>query len=567
MSYKQKLSVNFFALFAVFTLSIIFIQYSREKSYKIDQLKSNLMAYTTIIDNYVADTLDFTSLEPMSALLPDELRVTVLNREGKVFFDNNDEGVEITDNHLGRPEIRTADVKGMGVSVRVSSSTGVEYYYLATRFDPYFVRVALPYDVNAKELLKSNNLYIYLIVALFVVFTFTLVFISDKMGRSISTLRDLAFSLTKGNMNKNFAFPEGELGEIGGKLVDIYRAMQRSKDELRTEKDKLIQHFTHSAQGIAFFSSRMESIYYNSLFISHLNSLSDQHTLNIEEIFDLEEFKTSIKFITSGRVGVNEDIIKKNGQIFNLRTIVFEDRSVEFILNNVTREEKNRILKQEMTSNIAHELRTPVSSISGYLETLMEQKSLPEDKRNQFIERAYSQVLRLSGLIRDISVITHLESGKSDETKVELSMRSLTDEVINELSSAIKKRNSRVINNISSDVRLHGNSNLLYSVYRNLIDNAINYAGEDVTIKLGMFFEDDKYYHFTVSDNGRGVDEEHLTKIFNRFYRVSEGRTRTDGGSGLGLSIVKNAVKFHGGVINAKKSKEGGLEIVFSIMK
>lgn len=566
MTYKKKLLLNFFAIFALFTLVIILLQYNRESKYKKDLLQSTLSAYSTVIDNYLSNE-GMTQVTQITKNLPHELRITIIDKSGGVIYDNNTQGVAITENHSERPEIMAADINKQSSVIRKSSSTGEKYYYLATRYNNYFIRVALPYDMNLEILLKGDNLYIYFILALFIVVFLSLILISDRMGRSITALRDFAMSISNGRMDDSVVFPEGELGDIGDKLVENYRSLERSREELSKEKDKLILHFSHSTVGIAFFTPSLKAIYSNSLFVSYLNTITEVHTLKIEDFFIAPEFKKGFEFINKNSVGVYEDKINKNGQYFIVRIIVFEDKSIEVVLNNVTLLEKTRILKQEMTSNIAHELRTPVSSISGYMETLIDQKNLPAEKARFFIERAYVQVQRLSELIRDISIITRIEEGQAEVEKEKIEISILVKEAIVELRPKIEKSGDTVVNNIPTGTMVTGNSTLLYSIFRNLVDNAINYAGEKITVTLSRFFEDDDFYFFSVSDNGKGIDEEHLTKIFDRFYRVSEGRTREDGGSGLGLSIVKNAILFHGGTVTAKRCKDGGLEIIFSIKK
>lgn len=566
MTYKKKLLLNFFAIFALFTLVIILLQYNRESKYKKDVLKSTLSAYSTVIDNYLSNE-GMEEVPQITKNLPHELRITIIDKKGDVIYDNNTQGIAITENHLARPEITAANINKQSSVIRKSSSTGEKYYYLATSYNNYFIRVALPYDMNLEILLKGDNLYIYFILALFIVVFLSLLLLSDRMGRTISALRDFAMSLSNGRMDDSVVFPEGELGDIGDKLVENYRSLERSREELRREKDKLILHFSHSTVGIAFFTPSLKSIYSNSLFVSYLNTIIEAHTLKIEDFFAAPEFQKGVEFINKNSVGVYEDKINRNGQYFIVRIIIFEDKSIEVVLNNVTELEKTRILKQEMTSNIAHELRTPVSSISGYMETLIDQKNLTPEKSRYFLERAYVQVQRLSELIRDISIITRIEEGQAEVEREKIEISTLVKEALIELQPKIKKNEDTVINTIPAGTMVHGNSTLLYSIFRNLTDNAINYAGEKITITLSRFFEDEDFYYFSVSDNGKGISEEHLTKIFDRFYRVSEGRTREDGGSGLGLSIVKNAILFHGGTVTAKNRKEGGLEIIFSIKK
>ena len=219
-----------------------------------------------------------------------------------------------------------------------------------------------------------------------------------------------------------------------------------------------------------------------------------------------------------------------------------------------------------MTSNIAHELKTPVSSILGYLETLSATK-VDKEKRQFFIERALAQTQRLSSLIQDISLLNKIEEA-SDLFEIEtINVKETVNLVIDDLKYKIDEQNIGLMIDIQPDITFEGNRSVFYSIWRNLIENSLNYAGEGITISIKNYLEDKKFLYFTFSDNGVGISEKHLNRIFERFYRVDKGRSRTMGGTGLGLAIVKNGVLFHKGEISVKNLKSGGLEFIFSIAK
>lgn len=221
--------------------------------------------------------------------------------------------------------------------------------------------------------------------------------------------------------------------------------------------------------------------------------------------------------------------------------------------------------KKLMTNNIAHELRTPVTSIRGYLETIVDNPSLPQDTRLLFTKRAYAQTLRLSELIRDISLITKIEEAPEMLSKEHLGIRKITDEVFDEFESAIKEKQIQVENYIAEGTSLKGNQTLVYAIFRNLVENSIKYGGEGITIRLSCRSNADGSLSFSYSDTGAGVSEEYLSKIFTRFYRIPKEESSRSEGSGLGLSIVKNAVAFHGGNIYALPLKPQGLEFCFTL--
>lgn len=230
-----------------------------------------------------------------------------------------------------------------------------------------------------------------------------------------------------------------------------------------------------------------------------------------------------------------------------------------------TKEEQN-VLKRQLTQNIAHELKTPVASIQGYLETIKDNPAITDSIRNQFLDRCYAQTLRLASLLRDISTLNRLDDGSTmvDVERVDIS--AIMKQVANETALQLYEREMRIDNRLPAGIEVEGNQSLLYSVFRNLTDNAIAYAGERTTIKVEAYSTDD-HWHFTFSDNGVGVPTKHLDRLFERFYRVDKGRSRKMGGTGLGLAIVKNAILFHGGEISAKNNSDGGLRFDFSIAK
>ncbi len=226
-----------------------------------------------------------------------------------------------------------------------------------------------------------------------------------------------------------------------------------------------------------------------------------------------------------------------------------------------------RQLKQEMTSNISHELKTPVSSIRGYLETLVTHPEIDEERRKMFIERSYLQTLRLSDLIRDISIINKMEEAP-EQFKIEtVNLQTVSEEVFEEFKEKISEKEQKVENLLTSADTIQGNYSLLYSLIRNLVENSVKYAGNGATLHLECNTSGDKYLHFVYYDTGTGIEEKYESRIFDRFFRIDEGRTSDAGGSGLGLAIVRNAVSFHKGTIRVHNRTEGGLEFFFSLAK
>lgn len=229
-------------------------------------------------------------------------------------------------------------------------------------------------------------------------------------------------------------------------------------------------------------------------------------------------------------------------------------------------EDKNR-LKRQLTQNVAHELKTPVSSIRGYLETIVSDPGMDEEVKNHFIQRCFIQSQRLSSLLQDISTLNKLDDAPGSYEREPVNILTLFNMILSDVAQKLKEKNITVRTLIGPDVVVTGSHSLLYSIFRNLTDNAIAYAGEGVTVTVQVLSEDENYYTFSFADNGVGVAAEHLPHLFERFYRVDKGRSRKMGGTGLGLAIVKNAVLLHHGSISVRLAQTGGLEFIFSLPK
>ncbi len=568
LSYKQKLFFYFVIIFAVFTIGILLFEQSREHEFKTGALTEKLDVYAGMVNTVFMRSGNYSAIDSLSGVFPPDIRLTLINSMGRVLYDNVLTDTLELENHAGRPEIRYARRNGTGVFIRTSSSTNQAYLYYAKRFNNYYVRVALPYNIQVKDFLRPGNGFIYFILCLFVLMLFVINYVAGRFGRSIRQLRDFALAVEKGENIPVIHFPHDELGEIGARITDDYQSMKESRRNIALEREKLLQHVHSSGEGICFFTSGRGVEFYNSLFIQYLNTIIDGENINPSGLLNHPAFEKVKAFLDMPAAGQQyfETTMNCQGKHFIVRVNRFDDSGFEVTINDVTQLEKTRLLKQEMTGNIAHELRTPVTGIRGYLETVLEQP-LDADKQWYFIKKAYGQTLVLSELIRDMGLITKMEGAPQLFTVEPVSIAELIDDVCAGLEPALQEKQITVNNKITGDVVVRGNRQLLYSIFRNLTENVIGYAGAGVSVIINRYSEDKEFYYFSYADTGVGIPGEHLPRLFERFYRVSEGRSRDTGGSGLGLSIVKNAVLFHKGAITAKNRAGGGLELLFTLPK
>ncbi len=228
--------------------------------------------------------------------------------------------------------------------------------------------------------------------------------------------------------------------------------------------------------------------------------------------------------------------------------------------------EKENQLRRELTQNISHELKTPVASILGYTETILDDPQMNSETQRQFIQRTHAQAQRLTALLQDISTLNRMDYAAHQLMMERTDVSEIVGDIVEETAIAVEKRHMTLHNSLPQSIIIQGNPSLIYSIFRNLIDNAINYAGEGTTVDISAGPTSDGW-KFHLSDNGVGIAPEHLPRIFERFYRIDKGRSRSLGGTGLGLAIVKNAVLLHGGSITVRPADKGGLAFEFTLKK
>ena len=201
----------------------------------------------------------------------------------------------------------------------------------------------------------------------------------------------------------------------------------------------------------------------------------------------------------------------------------------------------------------------------GYTDTILDNPDIADETKQQFIQRTNTQAKRLTALLQDISTLNRMDYAPEVLTKERLDVSQIVADIAEETALAFAKIRMTLRNCLPQSIIVHGNASLIYSIFRNLIDNALNYAGEGTTVDISARAMNG-HWTFSFSDNGIGISPEHLPRIFERFYRVAKGRSRQMGGTGLGLAIVKNAVLLHGGQITARNAADGGLLFDFSLV-
>ena len=454
-SFQRNLLLSIGGVFLLFAVCFSVYQYKREKEYKIDILHSRLQMYNyEMVQTVGKDSMSCSRLFRDYVLhhQMEGLRVSVIDKEGRVIFDSYDTDVEALGNHLQRTEIQQALQEGSGYDIkRMSQSTHETYFYSATRFGDVIVRAAVPYSAELTRSLQADNTYIYYSGVLTLLLGIVLYYITHRISRHIGYLREFAMKAEEGeelDHELERRLPDDELGDISHTIIMLYWKLRHSE------------------------------------------------------------------------------------------------------------EEKVRI-KRQLTQNAAHELKTPAASIHGYLESILDNRDMPEDKKKHFLERCYAQSERMNKLLLDMSALTKLDEIDDNRSEAQKDYRPV--DVL------------QIIQSVLDDTALQlQEKGIAPSLQLPQHVNAIAYATGASLLKITcteVEKEGRHFYEFLVSDNGSGVEAQHLTHLFERFYRVDKGRSRKLGGTGLGLAIVKNAVAAYGGQATALSTPGGGLTIRFTLAR
>ncbi len=565
-------------IFTFFLTASFAYQYNREQNLRKEILHQKLQSYNYIIaQTLTQEALQNNFLDSIAhKLSEDDLRITLIDKEGDVFYDNI-KRYDTFDNHASRPEIVDASKNGAGYALRGSESIGSSFFYSARKHGDITIRSALPFNMHTSSYLKVDTSIFWIFVGMTVATILIILLFSIRLGKTITSLRTFALKAEKEELDElDMHFPVNDIGTIANHIIHLYKQLSKAKKDLVVEKEKLIKHLQIAKEGLCVFTPDRKAIFTNTLFIQYINIVSDTELSSAEGIFNIPEFERIKYFISLNAqrndISTNEYLsehilISKNGKTFNIECIIFQDKSFEVTINNITQLEQENRVKRQLTQNVAHELKTPVSSIKGYLETIIENPEIDPKMTHDFIMRCHAQANRLSDLLKDISVLNRLDEAGDLFEAEEINIYDLVKDIVDESSTDLGNKEMQVQLQIDEQTSIQGNPLLIYSIFRNLLDNAIAYAGQGKKVAIKCYHQDKNSYYFSFSDNGSGIPEKHLNRIFERFYRVDKGRSRKAGGTGLGLAIVKNAVIFHKGEISAKKSNSGGIEFLFSLQK
>lgn len=536
---KNKILFSFLLvalLSIVFTLTITLFIYHGVYEERIEE---DLRVELSYIKSFVERNEDLSSLTHFNR------RITVVSNFGSVLFDNRAK-IEEMDNHLEREEIREALTLGYGKSERISKTLQEKSLYLAEMIEEErVVRIS-------SELISLLGfiriVLLPLISILFVVFIFLFVFSSFLSKKLIDPINSLDLDSPLENDYYEELSPllcrlDEEKRNVEEKILEV----EKNKREFCAITDKM-------NEGLAIVNNEGRILSSNSSFFSLLSL--ERKSDNIFFYLDNSELKRAV--LSSLKGERSELVFPNNGKIIEAVSYPVEEKEgIVIIIRDITAKSEGEKRRREFTSNVSHELKTPLTTIIGFSE-ILKSESLPEDRRIEFSSEIYREATRLRRIVSDILTLSALDENKEEE-KSEVDLVCLVEGVVKELEYKAKEKEVSLTRKIEKIV-FNSSEKLFHSIIYNTLDNAIRYnkVGGKVLIEGKR---EKSNIVITISDTGIGIPAASLDRVFERFYRVDKSHSSQTGGTGLGLSIVKNATRSLKGEVKIESKEKEGTKI------
>jgi two-component system, OmpR family, phosphate regulon sensor histidine kinase PhoR len=541
-----------FSLVITAALVILVSNYEYEDNVR-QNLKLNNELVINILQNQNPNNLkDFFAMNIKSS----ELRETLVDKDGNVLSDSQVDPATM-DNHNSRQEVIDARKYGFGYSVRYSNTTKTETMYYATAFgDGYIVRSAITMKSISSMLWKYGQIYIIIMIASLIV---TIIF-SSRLARAlvkpIKDLEDTTHRISQGELHERVrVHSNDEIGDLAltfNNMADRLENSFKDTTQKQTELEAVLKSMDSGVIAVdRDFRVMLINPYAKKIFGINRDIIGEKllktiRDFELEDIIKNKEYQRELTIFWP----VKRDLRIKTADII----YGSEHMGTVAVIHDITDIKKLENMRSQFVANVSHELKTPLTSIKGFAETLRYVED--EETRVKFLNIINDEAERLSRLISDILTLSQIEQtrGIKDEP---VDVSAAVSQVVMLVKNSADKKNIKLLTEGDKIEGLHGDPDLLKQMLINLVDNAVKYSGEgsQVVISTGM---KDGYGVLSVRDNGIGIPKEHLERLFERFYRVDAARSREQGGTGLGLAIVKHIVLGFKGTIEVDSEPDRG---------
>lgn len=532
-----------FSLVITAILVILVSNYEYEENVRKSLKLNNELVINVLKNQDETQLKDFFSKNIKNS----EMRETLIGKDGTVLSDSEVNPATM-DNHNSRKEVIDARANGTGYSIRYSSSTKAETMYFATVFeDGYVVRSAITMDRISSILWSYGKIYIFIMLASLLV---TLLFssrLAKVLVKPIKELEDTTHRISQGDLHERVkVHSDDEIGDLAGTFNSMADRLENSFKDTTQKQTELEAMMKSMDSGVIAvdrdFRVMLINPYAKKIFGINRDIIGEKLLNNIRD-FELEDIIKNKEYQRELTIfwPVKRDLRIKTADII----YGGEHMGTVAVIHDITDIKKLENMRSQFVANVSHELKTPLTSIKGFAETLRYVEDA--DTREKFLNIINDEAERLSRLISDILTLSQIEQTRKIRDDL-VDVESTVSQVVMLVKNAAEKKGIKLTVRGDKIEGLHGDADLLKQMLINLVDNAVKYSGEGTEVVISTSMQDNSGV-ISVTDNGIGIPKEHLERLFERFYRVDAARSREQGGTGLGLAIVKHIVlRFKGSI-------------------
>jgi two-component system phosphate regulon sensor histidine kinase PhoR len=538
-----------------------------------DDLKSRAQLIEIQISDNVAG-LKFKEIDDLCKQIgaAGSTRITVILPHGEVIADS-DEIPGRMKNHASRPEFQDALRQDLGSSIRFSETLGKKMMYLAIPLKRdgkvlAVIRTSVPITA-IDETLKS--IYQKLFWAGVIIAAFAAVIslaLSRKISRPVEQMTTVAKHFASGALDRRLSIPDvTELADLAKALNKMAQQLNARIDTITKERSRIQAILSSMIEGVLAVDSTGHIVSVNKAAADLLGIDPDRSNgLSIEEVVRNPHLQQYIKDILKTGQSTESDlyVLNDHGRFLQMCGSGLTDNEgnssgAVLVLHDITRTRHLEEVRRDFVANVSHELKTPVTAIKGFVETLLEGAVNEPEQPQLFLEIIARHADRLNAIIEDLLSLSRLEED-GEKRKLSFEITGIRPPLASAIELSKVKANQKHITVVlfcDEEITAKINAALIEQAVLNLVDNAIKYSRENSTIKVNVLKTENEIL-IQVSDQGCGIAQEHLDRIFERFYVVDKGRSRKLGGTGLGLSIVKHIAQVHGGYVSVESRLDSG---------
>jgi two-component system phosphate regulon sensor histidine kinase PhoR len=573
MSFRTRLFAAALAA-AVLALGVAGLLFARSIRHRTDeQIQATLVADARMGAELLTRSAALTTTPQLDAEA-DRIgailgaRVTFIGTDGVVVGDSFEtlDGVARMENHGRRPEVVDARQNGLGLSRRHSATIGIDMLYVAVPVrHPVvgFVRVALPLSDVRQALQSVVNVTLIALTIAFAGAAALAWRFSGQVGRRVRAIADVARRYRTGDLTPaRLDFGDDELGTVARALDESVQELARRLAELARDRARMEAILAGMVEGVIVVDpqGRLQLVNEAARRMLRLDDLVlGRHYL------EAVRHPAIAELLGTALAGRTPEALQLTPPRDPSRTLMARaagatgagTHGAVLVLHDITELRRADQIRRDFVANVSHELRTPLTAIRGYVEALAEGDASAEEHR-RFLDIIMRHTLRMERLVKDLLRLARLDAGQETLDIVDCDTRALIHAVVSDLTPSWQARGQHIDVTIAPGAEtLRGDLAKLHDVLRNLVANAITYAPEGTTIGIEARVESG-HTLLSVSDEGPGIPDQDLSRVFERFYRVDKSRARDPGGTGLGLAIVKHLVTLHGGEVRVENRPEGG---------